>query len=63
GGKVRQKTVLNLGRSFSLPKEQWAELSSRIDEILSKQPRMFTASKNICKPYLIRGSCDKILVE
>ena len=47
GGKVRQKTVLNLGRSFSLPKEQWAELSSRIDEILSKQPRMFTASKNI----------------
>lgn len=47
GDKVRQKTVLNLGRSFSLPKEKWPELSSRIEEILSKQPRLFTVSKSI----------------
>jgi len=46
-GKVRQKTMLNLGRSFSLPQEQWGELSSRIDEILSKQPSLFTASREI----------------
>ncbi|MBA3006650.1 MAG: RNA polymerase subunit sigma, partial [Desulfocapsa sp.] len=30
-GKVRQLTVLNLGRNFSLPREQWPELSARID--------------------------------
>lgn len=47
GDKVRQKTVLNLGRSFSLPKEKWPDLSSRIEEILSKQPRLFTVSKSI----------------
>lgn len=47
GDKVRQKTVLNLGRSFSLPKEKWPELSSRIEEILSKQPSLFTVSKSI----------------
>ncbi len=47
GDKVRQKTVLNLGKSFSLPKEKWSELSSRIDEILSKQPSLFTVSKSI----------------
>jgi len=47
GGKVRQKTVLNLGRSFSLPKEQWVDLSTRIEEILGKQQPLFTASKGI----------------
>ena len=47
GDKVRQKTVLNLGRSFSLPKEKWSELSSRIEEILGKQPGLFTVSKSI----------------
>jgi len=47
--KVRQKTLLNLGRYFSLPKEQWPDLSSRIDEILSNRQSLFapTTSKNI----------------
>lgn len=47
GEKVRQKTLLNLGRSFELPKEKWSELSSRIEEILSNQQSLFTVSKSI----------------
>lgn len=44
GGKVRQLTVLNLGRNFSLPREQWPELSARIDQILHGQISLFPAS-------------------
>lgn len=37
GKKVRQKTLLNLGRNFSLEKEQWPRLCIRIDQLLSGQ--------------------------
>jgi transposase len=37
GGKVRQQTLLNLGRNFSLPQVQWPLLCSRIEQILSGQ--------------------------
>lgn len=29
GGKVRQVTLLNLGRHFTLPRERWAECTWR----------------------------------
>ena len=37
GAKVRQRTLLNLGSDFDLPKEAWPELCRRIDEILNGQ--------------------------
>jgi transposase len=37
GDKVRQKTLLNLGKNFSLPKEKWGDLCIRIEQILSGQ--------------------------
>ena len=37
GSKVRQKTLLNLGALFSLPREQWPHLCSRIEQLLSGQ--------------------------
>ena len=37
GGKVRQRTLLNLGGSFSVTREKWAHLCVRIEEILSGQ--------------------------
>jgi transposase len=37
GGKVRQQTLLNLGRNFPLPREQWSELCVRIEQILAGQ--------------------------
>ena len=36
-GKVKQRTLLNLGRHFSVPKEQWASLSGRISQLLAAQ--------------------------
>jgi len=40
GDKVRQRTLLNLGRYFSLPREQWGLLCTRIDDIISGQLSM-----------------------
>ena len=37
GSKVRQRTLLNLGRSFPVSCEQWPQLCVRIEEILSGQ--------------------------
>ena len=37
GDKVRQKTLLNLGKNFSFPQQQWAQLCSRVKQILTGQ--------------------------
>ncbi len=34
---VRQRTLLNLGRHFEVPREQWAALAQRIEHLLSAQ--------------------------
>ena len=36
-GKVRQQTLLNLGRHFSIPREDWPLLCRRLDQILTGQ--------------------------
>jgi len=43
GNKVKQRTLLNLGRHFDVPKPQWAELAARISQLLEQTPcDMFT---------------------
>ena len=42
GNKVKQRTLLNLGTGFSLPREQWGELTDRIESILHHQASLFT---------------------
>ena len=37
GGKVRQVTLLDLGRHFPLTKERWPDLCGRLDQLLSGQ--------------------------
>ena len=37
GGRVRQITLLNLGRNFAIKQEDWPLLCSRMDEILQPQ--------------------------
>ena len=37
GKKVHQRTLLNLGTNFSLPREQWPELVSRIQNVIYGQ--------------------------
>lgn len=36
-GKVRQRTLLNLGRHFEVPRAQWLALAQRIEQLLSGQ--------------------------
>lgn len=36
-GKVKQRTLINLGRYFDVPQSEWQALSSRIDQLLSTQ--------------------------
>jgi transposase len=36
-GGVRQRTLLNLGRHFDVPRKQWGLLAQRIEQLLSQQ--------------------------
>lgn len=36
-GSVRQRTLLNLGRHFDVPREQWGPLAQRIEQLLNQQ--------------------------
>jgi transposase len=47
GTKVKQRTLLNLGRNFSLPKELWPQLCERMDQILSGQEAFLPESAEI----------------
>lgn len=47
GKQVRQKTLLNLGRHFSIPKEEWPLLCLRIEQILSGQGSLMALSKSL----------------
>lgn len=44
---VRQRTVLNLGRHFSFPRESWPDLAKRIEEIIAGQTNLFQPPKDI----------------
>ena len=61
GGKVRQQTLLNLGRTFSLPREQWPVLCSRIEQIISGQMSLTpisTAIEALAQRYAARLIVD-----
>jgi len=42
GGKVRQVTLLNLGRDFSVKREDWPLLCSRLEQLLQPQTAFMT---------------------
>ncbi len=44
---VSQRTLLNLGRDFSFPRESWSDLACRINEIISGQMRLFKLSADL----------------
>lgn len=57
GGKVRQQTLLNLGRNFDLPKELWPQLCARIEQILAGQLSLIpekTAVEKLAQRYAAR---------
>jgi transposase len=41
GGRVRQRTLLNLGRHFELPQAQWPALAQRIEALVGGQAELF----------------------
>jgi transposase len=43
GGRVRQRTLLNLGRHFDVPRAQWAALVQRIEHLVGGQPDLMPA--------------------
>jgi transposase len=43
GERVRQRTLLNLGRHFEVPRAQWAALVQRIEHLVSGQPDLLPA--------------------
>lgn len=47
GKQVRQHTLLNLGRFFTLPKEQWPALCARIEQLLCGQLTFLPVSPDI----------------
>ena len=40
GNQVRQRTLLNLGAHFPIPREHWHTLSKRVEQILDPQPAL-----------------------
>ena len=52
GTKVRQRTLLNLGTNFDLPRDLWPELCIRIEQILNCEQPLFTSSPAIEKSAL-----------
>ncbi|WP_371258183.1 hypothetical protein [Thiohalocapsa sp. ML1] len=50
GGKVRQVTLLNLGRHFAIPQADWPTLCARVEEIQSGQE-------------VLLGGCGSLLIE
>jgi len=47
GSRVKQRTLLNLGADFSIPREQWKALTDRIESILHHQPSLFVVDEMI----------------
>jgi len=47
GSKVVQRTLLNLGTDFSIPREQWGDLTDRIECILHHQPALLAVEETI----------------
>lgn len=45
--RVSQRTLINLGTGFSLPRDQWPELASRIQEIIGGERRLFQTCREI----------------
>jgi hypothetical protein len=47
GGKVRQRTLLNLGGNFTLPRSKWPQLCARMEEILAGQVNILPVDQEL----------------
>lgn len=66
GDKVRQRTLLNLGRNFSLTRDKWPQLCARIEELLYGQMSFVPALpevEKLAQRYVARLTCLQPLKE
>ncbi len=49
GKKVFQRTILNLGRNFDIPRDAWPELCCRVEQILNGESPLLPLEKSIEK--------------
>jgi hypothetical protein len=56
GGRVRQVTLLNLGRQFTLPQEEWPALCARLEELRSGQGALLAGRS--CSSNGRRSGCS-----
>jgi len=63
GKKVIQKTILNLGSHFELPKEDWPLLAKRVEEILSMQSGFFQEAANAQVEELAQHLAQRVFME
>ena len=47
GARVRQRTLINLGSGFGFPREQWPELTQRIEQIVLGQQALLPPSPEV----------------
>jgi len=51
GSKVRQSTLMNLGRHFAIPQEEWPALCLRIDELLHGVESAFPSVNAVAESF------------
>ncbi len=47
GDKVRQRTLLNLGTDYPVPKEKWREVAQRAEALLNGRPPLLQAAPDV----------------
>lgn len=60
-GKVKQHTLLNLGRHFAVPKSEWKSLSARIKQIIEKQGNLLNMELPVALERMAQGYAAKII--
>ena len=54
GAKVRQRTLLNLGRHFDLPRGEWPDLCRRVQEVLDGQLSLAPGESTVLEEHAQR---------
>ncbi|BBO79857.1 transposase [Desulfosarcina ovata subsp. sediminis] len=47
GNKVKQRTIINLGKNFPFPREQWPDIACRVEGIINGQSSLFKLPEKI----------------
>jgi len=60
-GKVKQRTVLNLGRHFKVAKDDWKPLVSRISQLLGVQNDLFSVALDVELEQMAQNYASRII--